>query len=117
MNGLFQLNRSALLLLLGTLGLVSQCLLLPTVQAGPQPIRPLAKRGGCPSDYSSWDSYCIPTPSARGAFERIGAYCPQGFESSGEYCVAFPNGKEAILKIGYSCPPAWETSGTYCLSP
>jgi hypothetical protein len=111
-----RLNHWVLLLLLGSMGLLSPAL-LATVQAGPQPIRPLAKRGGCPSDYSSWDNYCIPTPSARGAFERIGAYCPQGFESSGAYCVAYPNGREAILKIGYSCPPTWENSGNYCLSP
>ena len=104
------------LLLLAALGL--GILWCPgVVEAGPQPIRPLTKRGGCPSDYSSWDNYCLPSRTARGAFERIGAYCPQGFETSGEYCVAYPNGREAILKIGYSCPPAWESSGAYCLAP
>ncbi len=104
------------LLLLAALGLGS--LWCPgVVEAGPQPIRPLPKRGGCPSDYSSWDNYCLPSRTARGAFERIGAYCPQGFETSGEYCVAYPNGREAILKIGYTCPPAWESSGAYCLAP
>lgn len=85
--------------------------------AGPQPIRPMAKKGGCPSDYSSWDGYCLPGPSARGAIDRVGAYCPYGFEASGEYCVAYPQGKEAIPKVGYSCPPRWESSGAYCLSP
>lgn len=87
------------------------------VQAGPQPVRPLPRRGGCPSDYVSWDSYCIPVRTSRGAFVRFGAYCPRGFESSGDYCVAFPNSREAITKVGYSCPPGWETSGDYCLSP
>lgn len=82
-----------------------------------QPVRPLPRRGGCPNDYSSWDSHCITNPSARGALLKIGAYCPRDFETSGEDCVAFPQAKEAIPRIGYSCPPDWETSGAYCLSP
>ncbi len=85
--------------------------------AGVQPIRPLPKKDGCPSDYSSWDGYCLPGRSARGAIERIGAYCPTGFEASGAYCVAYPQGREAIPKVGYSCPPGWDSSGAYCLSP
>jgi hypothetical protein len=85
--------------------------------AGPQPVRPVPKRGSCPSNYSSWDSYCIPNRSATGVIDRIGAYCPSGFEGSGEYCVAYPKGREAIIKIGYSCPPDWDSSGNYCLSP
>ncbi len=89
----------------------------PAALAGPQPVRPLPRLGSCPSDYSSWDSYCIPSRSARGALVRIGAYCPFGFETSGAYCVAFTNGREAIGKVGYSCPPGWEPSGAYCLSP
>jgi hypothetical protein len=103
----------ALLLLQGYLAL---CLPAPLL-AGAQPIRPLIKKGGCPSDYSSWDGYCLPSRSARGAIERIGAYCPRGFETSGEYCVAYPQGKEAIPRVGYSCPPGWDSSGAYCLSP
>ena len=85
--------------------------------AGPQPVRPLARIGGCPTDYISWDSYCIPARTVRGAFERIGSYCPTGFETSGAYCVAYPNTREASPKVGYSCPPGWDASGSYCLSP
>ena len=102
---------------LNTTLLLIALLVPPAAFAAPQPVRPLPRLGGCPSDYSSWDSYCIPSRSARGALERIGAYCPVGFETSGAYCVAFPNGREAIGKVGYSCPPGWETSGAYCLSP
>jgi len=80
-----------------------------------QPIKPLARRGGCPSDYTSWDEYCIPSVYARGAIERVGSYCPHGFETQGNYCLSFPKAHEAIPKIGYSCPPDWDPSGSYCL--
>lgn len=101
---------------IGSLGAVICCLMMvPIGVLAQQPVRPLPRRGGCPSDYSSWDNYCIPSIGARGAIERIGAYCPSGFESQGSYCVTFPNGREAIRKIGYSCPPDWDSSGAYCL--
>lgn len=90
-------------------------LMQATMALAQQPVRPLARRGGCPSDYSSWDAYCIPDASARGAIERIGSYCPSGYENQGVYCVSFPNGREVIQKIGYSCPPDWDPSGSYCL--
>lgn len=80
-----------------------------------QPVKPLPRRGGCPSDYTSWGDYCVPGDQARGAIERIGSYCPSGFEIQGAFCLSFPGGSEAIPKIGYSCPPDWDSSGSYCL--
>jgi len=80
-----------------------------------QPVKPLPRRGGCPSDYTTWDDYCVPGSHARGAIDRIGSYCPSGFEIQGAYCLSFLNGREAIQKVGYSCPPDWNPSGSYCL--
>lgn len=109
-------RREPLTFLLAGLELVLMAgLLQPTMSMAQQPVRPLPRRGGCPSDYSSWGDYCLPNASATGAIERVGAYCPSGFETQGAFCVSFPNGREAIQKVGYSCPPDWDGSGNYCL--
>lgn len=104
-SGLFSLLAALLL----------AALLLPSESFAQQPVKPLPRRGGCPSDYTTWDEYCVPSDYARGAIERIGSYCPSGFETQGAFCLSFPKGREAIPKIGYSCPPDWDPSGSYCL--
>ena len=96
-------------------GVLWQCLEPGGAARAEQPIKPLARRGGCPSDYNSWDEYCVPSVYARGAIERVGAYCPYGFETQGNFCLSYPKAREAIPKIGYSCPPDWDSSGSYCL--
>lgn len=96
-------------------GLLWQSLDPGSVARAEQPIKPLPRRGGCPSDYNSWDDYCVPSVYARGAIERVGAYCPHGFETQGNFCLSYPKAHEAIPKVGYSCPPDWDPSGSYCL--
>ena len=53
-----------------------------------QPVRPLARVGGCPLGYYASGSYCLSSPSnEREAIKKTGNSCPLGWFSSGSYCV------------------------------
>lgn len=76
---------------------------------------PLAKKGSCPSGYSTSGQYCSPGSNARFAVPRVGS-CASGYHTSGDYCLASSAGsKLAVPKVG-SCPSGFHTSGDYCLS-
>ena len=76
---------------------------------------PLAKKGSCPSGYSTSGQYCSPGSNARFAVPKVGS-CPSGYHTSGDYCLASSaNSKLAVPKAG-SGPSGYHTSGDYCLS-
>jgi len=70
---------------------------------------------GCPSQYRSSGSYCVPI-SNKFAIPRNGG-CPSGFFSSGSYCVANNSKYIAIPSYnGMSCPSGYFKSGNYCVN-
>ena len=89
-------------------------LLAFNASAGELPAVPLAKRGSCPSGFSTSGNYCTPSSNARFAVEKVGS-CPSGYSTSGSYCLASANAKYAVPKAG-NCPAGYSTSGDYCLS-
>ena len=76
---------------------------------------PIIKNGGCPSQYRSSGSYCVPI-SNKFAIPKSGG-CPSGFFSSGSYCVANNSKYSAIpSNNGMGCPIGYFKSGNYCVN-
>jgi len=82
--------------------------------AGPA-AQSVAKKGSCPSGYSTSGAYCKPNSGARFAVAKVGS-CPSGYSTSGDYCLANADSSRHAVPRSSSCPSGYSTSGDYCLA-